>query len=62
MNEMETWSDPPLPNDNYITDRAAYKKVAASRKKALPLNLYRSRTFNFKERVEKRNNLNNNSE
>lgn len=46
---------------NFISGRIPYKKVSY-RKKTIPMSLYRSRTFNFKERVEKRNNLNNNSE
>lgn len=61
MRDIENWVEP-LANENYIPPgRIQYQKNYA-RKKGIPLNLYRSRSFNFKERVEKRNNVNNNSE
>lgn len=59
LNEVGNWPEA-LVSENDINDRNLYKK-ASTRKKVYPLNLYRSRSFNYKERVEKRNNMNNNS-
>jgi hypothetical protein len=53
LSDIEKW--PEVLNDDFISiDRKM------SRKKKFPLNIYRSRTLDFKER-EKKNGLNNNS-
>lgn len=59
MNELESWPEAMM-KENYIgTDSNNLYKKVASRRKMMPSNLYRSRSFNFKERFEKRN-MNNN--
>lgn len=59
QNELESWPEAMM-KENYIgTDRNNLYRKVGSRRKMMPSNLYRSRSFNFKERVEKRNNMNN---
>lgn len=53
---LEKW--PEVLNDDYISS----DRKMSSRKKITPVNLYRSRAFDYKDRVEKKNNMNNNSE
>lgn len=68
MENLQQWPETTYSKfDNIQLDIPSYNSIVSknnrkppTRKKVQQNNVFRARTFNFKERVEKRNNLNNN--